>query len=100
MRNKCLEKMGMQGCDCCDMGSYEHCVPMAIRGRIAGVDLCIADIVAALNTSIKTQTVGSCCGHGKMVGTVILEDGRWLLVCDEAQAKAAVEMLKESPKED
>lgn len=32
----------------CKMGSYSHTIPMAINGRVRWIDLCIADIVAAL----------------------------------------------------
>ena len=41
--------------------------------------MCIADIVAALNTSNIT-TVASCCGHEKLLGIVSLEDGRQLVI--------------------
>ena len=62
---------------CCDMGSYECQVPMAIHGRRRDIDICIADIVAALNAA-NIKTVWSCCGHGKMIGVIGLEDGRHL----------------------
>jgi len=60
---------------CCDIGSYEHTVPMAIKGLRCDVDFCIADIVAALNAA-NIITVASCCGHGKMNAAIALEDGR------------------------
>ena len=65
--------------DCCELGTYECVVPMPIRGRSQGIDLCIADIVAALNAA-NILTTGSCCGHGKMPGSVLLDDGRVLHV--------------------
>jgi len=55
---------------------------MPIKGRLQGIDLCIADLVAALN-AVNIPTVASCCGHGKIPGTVIMEDGRWLLVAKD-----------------
>ena len=64
---------------CCGVGTYEHTVPMPILGRSQSVDLCIADIVAALNAA-NIVTDGSCCGHGKIAGTVLLEDGRSIVV--------------------
>lgn len=57
------------------MGTYEHQVPMPIIGRVQGIDLCIADIVAALNAA-NIVTVASCCGHGKIEPIISLEDGR------------------------
>ena len=62
---------------CCDMGTYEHQVSMPICGRVRGIDLCIADIVAALNAA-NIITLASCCGHGKLPGNIALEDGRVL----------------------
>ena len=49
---------------CCDFGTYECQVPMPLNGRRQDIDLCIADLVAALNAA-NIRTVGSCCGHGK-----------------------------------
>lgn len=63
----------------CDVGTYEHQIPMPINGRTRGIDFCIADIVCALNASNIT-TVASCCGHGKMDGRIDLEDGRILII--------------------
>jgi hypothetical protein len=64
---------------CCDVGSYKCQVPMPINGRIQGIDLCIADIVAALNAA-NIPTVASCCGHGEFEGIISLEDGRRLII--------------------
>jgi len=64
---------------CCPIGSYEHQVPMPIKGRCRNIDLCIADILAALNAANIT-TLASCCGHGKLDGNIELEDGRTLTI--------------------
>lgn len=64
---------------CCSLGTYECAIPMPIKRRIEYIDFCIADIVAALNAA-NIATDASCCGHGKRLGTVILDDGRWILV--------------------
>ena len=62
------------------MGSYKHQIPMPIRGRIRGIDFCIADIVAALNAA-NIITDFSCCGHGKEeLAQINLEDGRILKI--------------------
>lgn len=65
---------------CCDVGSYDHQVPMPLNGRRQEIDLCIADIVAALNAA-NIPTTMSCCGHGsKPLSIIMLEDGRELSV--------------------
>ena len=64
---------------CCELGSYECQVPMAINGRRVDIDFCIADIVAALNAA-NIVTVASCCGHGKQDGSIALENGRTLTI--------------------
>lgn len=64
--------------ECCKVGSYAHQVPMVINGKVRGIDYCIADIVAAINTT-KLSTVASCCGHGgQCPARIDLEDGRVL----------------------
>jgi hypothetical protein len=54
---------------------------MPLNGRRQDIDLCIADIVAALNAA-GIKTVASCCGHGQISGSVVLEDGRELIIRD------------------
>ena len=66
--------------DCCEMGSYEHQVPMPLRGRRQDIDWCIADLVAALNAA-NILTVASCCGHGDdALANILLDDGRVLWI--------------------
>lgn len=68
--------MGMKTPDkCCGMGTYECQVPMPLAGRRRDIDFCLAEIVAALNAA-NIETVASCCGHGKFIGSIILDDGR------------------------
>ena len=74
-----MEKHGLAPPKCCPIGSYECQIPMAIRGRRVEIDICIADIVAALNAA-NIRTVASCCGHGVHDGSIVLEDGRDLVV--------------------
>jgi hypothetical protein len=64
---------------CCKVGEYSCQVPMPLNGRLQGVDYCIADIVAALNATNVT-TVASCCGHKRMPGNIVLDDGRELRI--------------------
>ena len=66
-----------KGCTPC--GEYKCQVPMPISGRRQDIDICIADIVAALNAA-NIVTVASCCGHGYQNGVISLCDGRELHV--------------------
>lgn len=70
---------------CCDLGTYKCQVPMPLRGRRQDIDICIADIVAALNAA-NIKTMASCCGHGKMDGNIILEDEREITIKLEKRA--------------
>lgn len=49
------------------------------RWDYKAVDRCIAPIVKALNDA-GIYTAGSCCGHGKTDGSILLQDGRELVV--------------------
>lgn len=51
----------------------------AARVDVKPVDACIAPIVAALN-SAGVLTAGSCCGHGKAPGEILLHDGRRVVI--------------------
>ncbi|MCY3840384.1 MAG: hypothetical protein OXH09_17345 [Gammaproteobacteria bacterium] len=71
-------------CPFCDgqpgsVETYKHQVSLPINGRVVCIDFCIHRIVAALNAA-GIQTVASCCGHGKMKGNIVLEDGRTLII--------------------
>ena len=75
---------GQAVCDRCDgapgsSATYAGQVCMPLNGRVQGIDYCIHKIVAALNAG-GVRTVASCCGHGKMKGNIILEDGRMLTI--------------------
>jgi len=87
MKNRTmLERAGLsKDVPCVPCGSYEHCVLMPIGSRVRSIDICVSDIVAALNCATSTKTIASCCGHGKRFGSVLLEDGRQLLVCNQKE---------------
>ena len=63
------------------MCEHDDTVPMwlptehAPGWKMRPVDRCIAPLVAALR-SAGYETIGSCCGHGKRDATVMLADGR------------------------
>ena len=50
------------------------------------VDSCLAPIVQALQQG-GIDMDGSCCGHGKLEGSIILADGRWLVVLEPELAE-------------
>jgi hypothetical protein len=54
-------------------------IPMPIGGRVRDIDSCIAPIVAALNAG-GVETIASCCGHGKIPGSIILDGDKWLVL--------------------
>lgn len=64
---------------CCEVGTYKCQIPMPINGRMQYIDYCISDIVAALNAA-NIKTKASCCGHNKIDASIILEDGRELII--------------------
>ncbi len=49
------------------------------RWEEKAVDSCIASIVEALNCG-GVWTASSCCGHGREDGSIILHDGRELII--------------------
>ncbi len=79
-------------CQQCDSPGGEKTlrnqVCMPLNGRVQCIDFCIHHIVAALNAG-GISTVASCCGHGKMKGNIILEDGRVLLVQQKLESMEA-----------
>lgn len=64
---------------CTPVGEYKCQVPMPLNGRVQDIDFCIADIVSALNAA-NIKTLASCCGHGERLGSIMLDDGRELVV--------------------
>jgi hypothetical protein len=54
------------------------------------IDACIAPLVSALQAG-GIDMLGSCCGHGKRPGEILLRDGRVLLVAaDREEAERMV----------
>ena len=64
---------------CCGVGTYKCVIPMPLNGRRRDIDFCVADIVAALNAA-NISTTASCCGHGKVDGSILIADGRELKI--------------------
>lgn len=82
----------MSKCDRCDgFGStktYENQAILPINGKVACIDWCIHQIVAALNAGGVT-TVACCCGHQIIPGRIDLADGRVLVVYPDADSMPA-----------
>lgn len=55
-----------------------------------GIDRCIAPIVKALNDR-GIPTIASCCGHGERPGSIILNDGRELVICPDFDTARVVD---------
>lgn len=69
-----------------------------VRWREKGIDRCIAPIVKALQEG-GIDMRGSCCGHGKYLGDIHLQDGRMLLILSVEQADLYMaKVTKENPK--
>jgi hypothetical protein len=73
------EEMKKRPEKCCPLGTYECQIPMPCSGRVRHIDICIADIVAALNAA-NIRTVASCCGHGEQDAIISLDDGREITI--------------------
>ena len=69
--------------------TFEEQVCMPINGRVQCIDRCIHQIVAALNAG-NVQTIASCCGHNKMPGSIILSDGRELIIINSKFERNAI----------
>lgn len=90
-------------CDRCkgfgDAVTYENQASMPIKGRVVCVDWCIHRIVAALNAG-GVGTVASCCGHGSRDGTIVLADGRELIIRKLMKNHDGLEELSRLAQED
>lgn len=64
--------------DLCHSGRQEE--------KIKPIDRCISDLVLALEDAGVVMR-GSCCGHGKEDGVIVLNDGRslWVRPTDSGQ---------------
>lgn len=49
--------------------------------KYVAIDACIAPIIEALQKGAIDMR-GSCCGHGRAIGEIHLQDGRVLLIAD------------------
>lgn len=68
-----------------------------IKDNLIPIDLCIARIVKALNTSAWCRTTSSCCGHDIRFGQIALEDGRVILIMPNQKSADALNPLLKTP---
>jgi len=68
------------------------------RWAYKDVDRCIAPIVQALNDA-GIYTSGACCGHGENLGSILLRDGREVIVKAEANCPHPASPPKEERRE-
>lgn len=60
-----------------------------------GVDQCIAPIVEALNNA-GVLTANSCCGHGERDGSILLHDGREIIIKPAKRPRSALSLPADS----
>lgn len=59
----------------------------------SGIDECIKPLIEALNNA-GLKTIASCCGHGNTLGTIVLADGREVLIMpDHESARKVVKLF-------
>lgn len=68
---------------CCDLVRVKIAPQLSHTGKAywkwQEIDHCISDLVSALQIA-GIDMLGSCCGHGKGLGSIHLADGRVLIV--------------------
>ncbi len=69
---------------------------LVIGGKERRIDSCIVPIVRALNDG-GVDTIASCCGHFNQWGTIILRDGRELLIVPDWESGRAFDKIHGRP---
>lgn len=68
-------------------GDLTASCPVEMRWKMLPIDMCIAELVRALNAS-GHSTTSACCGHGEAPGVIGLADGRALLVVETTDGES------------
>lgn len=58
-------------------------------GKKICVDQCLAPLITALNQA-GLKTAACCCGHGRCFGSVMLKDGRELLIIPDRETAQTI----------
>lgn len=79
---------------CCAGGTNEHTVPVCInRCKVVEVDFCVATLVCALEAG-GFRPIASCCGHGKIPPSVLLEDRTMVVWLTEEQSDKVMSRIR------
>lgn len=68
----------------------------SIGGKECRIDSCIADIVRGLDIA-GAKPIASCCGHFNRWGSIILKDGRELLIVPDFESGRAFDKIHGRP---
>ncbi len=63
-----------------------------INGKKFDVDHCISGIVKALNDA-GLKTIVSCCGHKRKPGSIILADGREIIIVPDFESARKIDSI-------
>lgn len=74
------------------MCKWGDTVTYLCKGKPVDIDKCIAPIVEAL-WKVRINTVACCCGHGKQMGNIALEDGREILIVPDYETGRKIDKL-------
>lgn len=75
------------------MFNYPEATAQHVAGKvIEDIDRCIAPLIVALRDA-GIETIESCCGHGNARGSVILADGRWLVIFTDRNEALAAQVI-------
>lgn len=74
------------------MCEWGNTITYLYKGKPIDVDKCIAPVVLALHHT-RIDTVASCCGHGKQMGNIALEDGREILIVPDYETGRKIDKL-------
>ena len=70
-------------------GEWKHYKSITINGKLCSIDSCMVPLVTALNCA-GLETIACCCGHGKQPASVILKDGREVLIMPDFKSARKV----------
>ena len=85
--------------DCKTGFAFSDNVPCSSCGKVpgdSGIDPCLDNIIKALNNN-GIETVASCCGHGRQPGSIILKDGREIIIVRDFKTAREVEKKLQYP---
>ena len=94
-----IKYTGEEWVDCKTGFAFSDKEPCKLCGKIpgdSGIDPCLNNIIIALNNS-GIETVASCCGHGRQPGSIILKDGRELIIVRDFETARKIEKKLEYP---